>query len=455
MAKQIDRSAFKATSVQTLKDRDKEIGVTQGGDASRLKIEVGSNIFRVYPPHPDGGGDSFTEAKVTHWLPMDVEDKKDGELQYDSKGKIKMKRISKPIFNSIIHGNTKKDIIDEYIKAAEKYAKDTYTKDDERKEYLKPVFGFFSKDQKLNVQAITQTPKWVMYADQLTLNAANEITAKKFGDLEIGKAVKFRLNAISASESSNEPLGTDPFSDIEEGRAINITYNDKAAKPQDYYLTEMFAPMQKGSGGKFTLYPLSDEDLEKFLEEKPLAKRFRNCYTRKDYDWALKGLKIIDDENNMGIFSLESFLDVVEEISAYYPEIVSEEKEIADMFDDKNRKTSPAKPAKVEATKEVKVIKAEPTNHPLEVITHEERDGFDDMDRAALIAFAKDEKTGIIVKPSLKDNEIRQMLRAWDSQQTSGEVPLSEETGKETQGETGSSTSKAIADMKAKLKKKE
>ena len=366
----IDRSKFKTSSAAAMKQADQETEAVvknkENVNADYLKITPGSNKFRIYPYHPDGGGDTFAEAKVIHWLPTEVaeRDSNNNVVNDPKTGKPKLKRTSKPIFNSKIHAGTKKDIVEEYISFAEKIAKETYNDENQRKAFLEPIFGNFAK----KVNGITARASWVVYADKI------EGTGKKvFGRLEIGKAIKQRLNAIAANESSSEPLGTDPFTDINDGRAIVVIYNKEADKPQDYYITEIDSSFDKVSK-MITLYPLTDEDLDKFEKYPSLASMLKNSYKRKDFDNALKGLKMFDDDNELGIFGYDEFLDTADEISQLYPEDGEAAVEAEEVSGDK----------------------------------------FDQMNREELKAFIRDNKTGHVVRKEITDDMIRVQLREWE-----------------------------------------
>lgn len=389
MSTTFDRSKFKATQAATMKQSDKETEAvsknrdTVSADYMDIKVD-GTNKYRIYPFHPDGGGNLFAETKVVHWLEVEVPERDENKnIIKDASGKVKMKLARRPIYNSKIHGGTPKDIIEEYIKFAEKIAKDNNPTDEKaQKSFLEPIHGspYGVKNGK---SSILSKQSWVMYVDKI-----NPDGSKTFGRIDIGKAIKQRLNAIAASEATNEPLGTDPFTDPNDGRAIMITYNSKAQRSQDYYITEIDSSFDKKTQ-KINLYPLSDADLEKFMKYPSLASMFKNVYKKKDFEMALNGLKILDEKENIGVFAYDEFLDIAEEISSYY----------ADDSDNQNSNN----PSKSEA------------NEPIKTNT----DAFDDMDRDELKAFAKENKTGIIIVNKYTDDEVRDKIREWYNKNTS------------------------------------
>ncbi len=298
----IDRSALKATSVAKSQEAD-ELLSSKLSDPSRteyLKIADGSNIFRIFPPHPDSGY-TFTVPRVVHRLPILVD-----ELD-DKKNKTGKKIfIYKSVFNSKVHGDAPNDLIEEYKRLAEEKARRISSNSDTQKEYLRPIYGFFSKDKTKSIQGITPQETWICYASKIV--GDNVIN----GRLEIKKAVKNRLNQISALETDGDPLGTDPFTDPDDGRAIKIVYNSNADKPQDYYQVEIYAPTIKGSRGQIQLFPLTDEQLDWFSQVTPLSEIYQKCFTRRDFELQLEGLQNFDKMHKMGIFESEEFLEIVD-----------------------------------------------------------------------------------------------------------------------------------------------
>ena len=86
----IDRSKFKTSSSIAMKQQYDEIDATIKNRevfADKLEITNGVNKFRIFPYHPDGGGDVYAETKVVHWLPAMMPEKDNGKVVLDSKGK--------------------------------------------------------------------------------------------------------------------------------------------------------------------------------------------------------------------------------------------------------------------------------------------------------------------------------------------------------------------------------
>jgi len=324
----LDRSKFKATSVAATVQKDAELSSSLGRNNDRvdyLKWNNGSNLVRIYPPHPeeDGGSDVFAEAKVTVWLPMMVA-QKDANHQEMLDPKTRrpiMKEGAKSVFNSRIHGGTPKDLVEEYIAfSRERLTEDLKVCQDAKskafiEDKIEAITGNFMK----KVQGLKYKQAWVIYTDHIVGGVP------KFGMFEIGPAIKDRLNSIAAStDTGNDPLATDPFTDIETGRAIIVTYDKEAKQAKDYYKVELDNAIENTiiNGKTYPLprmFPLSDEQLEKFMKATPLAKKFRNVFKRRDFDLQLEGLEFFDSKNQIGTFEDQTWLGICEEISAYYP----------------------------------------------------------------------------------------------------------------------------------------
>lgn len=316
-AVKIDRSALKATSVAKSQEAD-EVLNNMLSDPSRteyIKIADGSNIIRFFPPHP-GSGYTFTVPKVICRLPIQVD-----ELD-DKKNKTGKKIfISKSVFNSKVHGGAPNDLVEEYRRLAEEKSKRVSSNSEKQKEYLKPIFGVFSKDKTKNVQGIMNQESWIAYV--------SKIVGDKYinGRLEIKKAVKNRLNQISALETDGDPMGTDPFTDPDDGRAVKIVYNSAATQPQDYYQVELWAPSLKGQRGQVQLWPITDEQFDWFCQVTPLSEIYTNCFTRRDFELQLEGLENFDRIHKMGIFESEEFLEFVDLHDSLWPVIEDQQEE--------------------------------------------------------------------------------------------------------------------------------
>lgn len=438
----LDRTKFKATSVAATMQKDAELNSSLGRDGDRaeyLKWNNGSNLVRIYPPHPEGG-DVFAEPKVTVWLPiMTVQRDSNHQEIIDPKTRRPlMKEGAKSVFNSRIHGGTPKDLVEEYIAySRSKLLEEAKMCQDPKEkvfiqEKIEAITGNFTK----KIQGLKYKQAWVMYADHIIGGVS------KFGMFEIGPSIKDRLNSIAAStDSSNDPLATDPFTDVETGRAIIVTYNKEAQKSSDYYKVELDNAIENTTiGGKIyplpRMFPLTDEQLEKYLKVTPLSKRFRNVFKRRDFDLQLEGLEFFDQKNSIGTFSDPKWIEICEEISSYYPEDNQENEENEDVEDNP-----------IEAAQETNVSETA------------EGDKFFYMTRKELSDYSKINKTGLIIKPTLTDEDIRNSLRVWEEAQMNESEEEDSLSQKESEDEETSVVSdvtaqQRLAAMRARMKGK-
>lgn len=420
------RNKLKPVNSALLAEQDKKLNEQLGKKDSNYssdlhKIEDGKNVFRIYPPHDQldqyGKPNSFAEPKVVSFVPGMVADRDgDGNPKKDGDGNFILKKGIRPVFNSKIHGKKdkfgesySKDLIEEFIRIAHEKSK-LIDIEDERKKYLAPIYGvFISKGHQNNINGINYQSTWEAYADKLV--GENW----KLSRLEIKKAVKNRMNKIAATESSNDPLGTDPFTDLDTGRPLIIIYNSDAKKPEDYYQADLDNSTEEIvlEGGRkvkaLKEYPISDERVMEFFKQEPLAKIFRNVFTNKDLDIQLQGLKMVDENFKMGIFETEEFQSIYEEILEIYPP--SEEEE----------STTETTTSHSE-TKEVKTVRTD-------LLFDKDADDFSLMTREELIDFSKVNETKIIIKPIsiMSDDDLRERLREWFRVQTTTSETVTED----------------------------
>lgn len=309
MAKPFNRSAFKATSTEVSKAKEKEAGLkARNGSGSDLvfhTLEQGDNKFRFYPYHPDGGGETYFEHKVVNFLPIEVDVWEDGEK---IEGESQIKR--KPIFNAKVHGGYPKDLVEEYHSIAKKMGEEMGK--DEKKKFLDKVFHYKT--------GVNTSRGWVVYADKHT-----DDNQKIFGLLEFSNPVKKEINKVVGSEGDDEVMDNDPFTDPDDGICVII---NKTGKMLD---TEWSVSLETKKSGKFGYEmiptPLDDSQLERYLEKDSLYKKFRNVFKRADFEKQVEGLQRVDQENEFGIFETEEFLKVMEEISDMIPEDKEEKEE--------------------------------------------------------------------------------------------------------------------------------
>ena len=406
MAKNSLRDQFKPTKIKSLKkaaeEDEKMLGISNN---EYLQLEDKKTIkIRIFPAHP--GLDSFYVRRKCYWLPFQ---KNDGEMGRTS------------VNDSVIHGGTKMDLIDEYVKAAKKaIGSDT--------EKLEAITG---RD------GLLPSYSWICYADKVQPDT--ELKAKLW---EFRKSVRDALNRLAFTEDDDEAIETDPFTDIDEGLPVMVGYNKNPnRKKGENYYDVAFAK-------KPTPRPLSDSELEYFSGLKPLNEII-GTYTIADFDRALAGLQIFDEENEIGLFDDDEWLEKVEEIRAQYDSNGSDdedegkkkkpakkvvrskkaEKEEEDDDDDsddsdsdddeeeKPAKNSGKKPAKQEEEDEDDDSDGDDGDDDEDDEDGEgdddsdSDDEFDDMERSELKNYIKEKGLEITVKKSMSDDDLRDAIR--------------------------------------------
>lgn len=387
-----------------LKATDKQVENTVGRyDKTYVgfhELDEGLNKFLIMPSHEfvkqmlgeDVKSEPFIVPKQKWWLPIEVEDKDDkGNVKKDKKGDAIKVIKNKGIFDARIHSEVKRDIVDIYINMLKKKFEDEYGADNKEAiaKAMLPVYGQYSKNPAQRVQSIIGKPAWAMYAEKVVGNA------KSLAQLEVGKAVKIRINELIAIEEANQPIGSEsnnPLTQVDDRRALIVKYNSHAEDAKLYYITELDNSYDQKTK-KVNFYPISDEELEAFLKLPSLSAMYKNCYTKRDFDLAMQGLEIFDERNEFGIFASNDFLDEAEALRKLYPE-----------------------------PKEEVVVDADAG------AAEEEEDGadkFETMNRDELKKFARENKTGLAIHSRLSDDEIRNSLREWEKSHSSEETSSS------------------------------
>jgi hypothetical protein len=409
----IDRSKYKnlGANGEQMKEADKKaaeiLGKTDNaGRAGYLSIKEGVNVYRIYPPHPeaDGGGIWFAQPKATVFLPVLIEERDDEGKVIMENGVARKKEGRKSVFNARIHGPQRilengervpvfeKDLVDEYIRIAVKHANEKWpnVKRDEKSlaatekaAFLSKIYGSFNqKDPKKSIQGLKYQLSWVSYVDEIVG------TTKTFGRIEWKKTIKDRFNVLAALENANDPLGTDPFTDIDEGRAVIVTYDKNAVPKTNCYSTDIDSSTIEdvnSQGKKIKVqrtYPLSDQEIENWLKQPPLAKLLENVFTKKDFDLQLEGLERHDKFHKLGIFNSPEFQEVAEEIAGYF---VNESDDEQDEEDENSEETS-----------------------------GEKHDQYSVMDRTELKKEIKKRELPITIKSSMSEDDLRAFLREDD-----------------------------------------
>ena len=373
------RSQLKPTKIKSLKKRiDADDAMVGSSSNEYLNLEDGKTIkIRIFPAHP--GGEDFYIPIKRYWLSFQTDD---GE----------MKRSY--VLDSRTHGGTRMDVVDEYVKYAKRKIGDDADK-------LEALVGTGPKANSLN-----PSYTWLCYAAKIVDGEA--LRAKLW---EFKKSVRDLLNKLAMSEDDDEPIEVDPFTDVDEGLPISVTYNKNPnrKKGENYY--DVVFPK------KVKARPITDEEIEYFMTLKPLNE-ILSRYGMRDFERALEGLQNFDEDNDIGLFDDDEWLEHLEEIKAQYD---------SDDEDNKGRKSSKKK----ESRKAQRVEDNEEDDEGEEGDEDneeddegeegdedneeddegEEGDEFDNMDRKALKKYVEKNGLDVTIKKSMEDDEIREAIR--------------------------------------------
>lgn len=449
MSKNSLRDQFKPTSVKSLKkvaeEDEKMLGISNN---EYLQLEDKKTIkIRIFPAHP--GVESFYVRRKCYWLPFE---RNDGEMGRTS------------VNDSVIHGGTKYDLIDEYVKAAKKFING----DSEKLEAITGRDG------------LLPSYSWICYADKVQPDT--ELKAKLW---EFRKVVRDALNRLTFTEDDDEAIETDPFTDIDEGLPVMVGYNKNPnRKKGENYYDVAFAK-------KPTPRPLSDAELEYFSTLKPLNEIIGK-YTMQDFDRALAGLQIFDEEHEIGLFDDDDWLERVEEIRAQYDSDDDEDGGKRKSAKKKSKKKSEdededEKPSKKKSSKksepeddddsddsdeddedEKPAKKGNAKKHPEPEDEDEDDEGEDDsddsdsdddeldgLDRSELKKYIKENELEVTVKKSMSDDDIREAIRAAQKSEEDDEDGDDDKDDSDEDDDDDEPKSKvSLSDIRKKLAKK-
>ena len=436
------REKFKATKIKDLKKAvDKDDAMVGVSNNDYLNLEDGKTLkIRIFPAHP--GNEQFYVPKKCYWLSFPAEDGGDNKRG--------------TVLDSIVHGGTKMDLVQEYVK----YAKKKYGDDDDKMETLTGTG--------MNSNALNPQYSWLCYASIVTPD--EELHPKVW---EFKKMVRDALNKLAFDEDNDEPIEVDPFTDPDDGLVLAVKYLKKPNKKkgENYYEVD-FAK----TGKKKEAYSraITDEELEAFSRLKPLNEVVPR-YTKKEFDRALEGLQCWDEEFDFNLFDDDEWLEIVEAVKEQYNgssddddedekpkkktvKKTSKKVEEEEDADDEEEK----KPAKKSAKKKVE---EEPEDSEDEDSEEEETDDeddseeeetdsdeFDDMDRKELKHYIKENELEITVKKSMSDDDIRDLIREAVADSDDEDDSEEEETDEDSDDEEEQPKSKvSLDDIRKKL----
>ena len=363
------RSQYRATKISSLKKAvDKDDAMVGVMSNEYLNLEDGKTMkIRIFPAHP--GEEQFYVPRKCYWLSFV---NSDGDARRGT------------VLDSILHGGTKMDLINEYVK----YAKKKYGRDADKMEALTGTG--------LNSNSLNPQYSWLCYADEV--REGEDLHAKVW---EFKKMVRDLLNKLAFSEDDDEPIEVDPFTDVDEGLVLAVKYNKKPNKKkgENYYEVD-FAKKAKQPYAR----PLTDDELESFARLKPISE-VTPKYGMRDYERALEGLQNWDEENDFNLFDDDEWLDIVEKVKSQY------DGNEADDEDEKPKKKTFVKKFEADDVDEPEEEEEDNEDDSELEDNSAEADMFDDMDRTELKRYNKENDLGITVKKSMSDDDLRKAVR--------------------------------------------
>jgi len=292
-----NRDRFRATPLSTVNStvtETKQYDTYYGGSsdyAPFFKNVEGVTVKRVLPAHEPG--DSPYVPMMTSMLECEVEDRKDGVV-------IGKKIAKKKIFIATLHAGSKYDIIDEYIKRVYALA-EQYQDKDERSRFLNPITGY--RMGKQWVSGIRPQLEYVYYA---LINGQIYRDSLKPKQMEA-------LNKESAEMcAQDDTAAIDIFSDPTTGYPIQWSREKDENGKTVEVLKALPLPRTMSWDQYFEKYAVPDKVLEDLLKLPSLKSLYVGSYRKKDFEYALDGLKRFDQNNNYNIFADEDYLDYIE-----------------------------------------------------------------------------------------------------------------------------------------------
>ena len=258
--------------------------------------------------------------------------------------------------------------------------------------------------------------------------------------------VRDAMNKLAFSEDEDEVIEVDPFTDPDEGLPVMVTYRKNPNKKKGENFYEVSFPK------KVSARPLTDEEIEYFMTLKPLNE-ILSKYGMKDFERALEGLQNFDEENEIGLFDDEDWIEHLEEIKAQYDSDDSEEDSAP------KKKTAVKKAVKKAYAKSEEEDEEEEKNEADDEEENEEEeddeeennedgDEFDSMDRVALKKYITANGLEISVKKSMSDDDLRNAIRSAAKSDDADEAE-DEEEDDETEEEAPAKVS--LSDIRKKL----
>lgn len=267
----------------------------KGDYAPFFKNREGVVMKRVLPAHEPG--DSPYVPMYTTQLEVEVDKK-------DDKGNVIGKELKrKKIFLATLHGGFKFDPVEEYIRRVYELADEIQDKD-ERSKFLNPVTGY--RMGKTWVPGIRPSLEYVYYA---------YIEGKVYRDSLKPKQLEALNRESAALCTANNTAAIDMFSDPSMGFPIQWDRSKDDNGKTVETLKAGSPVMHQSWDDFFAKWEIADSVLKELEGYPSLKSLYVDSYRKKDFEYALEGLKRFDEKNAYKIFSQEDFLDMIEALS--------------------------------------------------------------------------------------------------------------------------------------------
>lgn len=309
-------------------------------------VNDGDNIFRVCPPHEEGGA-AYLACRRSQ-LPVEVDEYKDGEKTGEKVVK------DKKIFIATQHCDSmEKDPIELYIEFVMERANDEFDDKKDRQKFTAPIFGYRNREKKW-VWGITPMTEYICYA----YNEASELARLQLRESWINDMLK------AANDGEGEMPDIDPYSDPVEGHPFKITKQKTEKGKWEYPIVKINPDANKRESWEafYERTALTEKQLEELKSKESLSKLYINSYSQSDFNLALDGLRRFDKKAGYGIFNNSEFLEQLEEISKTVPEDPKQEekdkksgKDIEQAFSGDKKEEAPQTPATSEGEIDMRI----------------------------------------------------------------------------------------------------
>lgn len=308
----------------------------------------------------------------------------------------------KRIFISKLHGNPEiPDVIEEYIRFANKMISDITQDQDERKVKRGPISGWKEKNGTWHPGIMPGT-SYMCYVFPWELSD-REVKRFEMWDKNMDEVEKL----YAAFDDPDQPLTVDPFSDPFEGVPLVFDKVKNEKGKFDILISDKKAPRAMNFKDFVAKFALSDAEILEVNEKPSLSEMYTNVYGRRDFELALNGLQLFDEKNEMGVFANDEFMSIVEGIAVHYDDTEEKAKE------EETPKVN-AKPNKL-VKDDLEILNSKPGR-----VVEQEKRGVAEKPavreskatrRDELTQYIKDNNLGIRILPRHTEDEIAEMIQ--------------------------------------------